>query len=152
MLFVVFHIGKERFALDSTHVLEIVPMVVFEKIPKAPEYLSGLFHYRGEIVPVIDLSCLAGQGNARRLLSTRIILVRYRDAREQSRILGLLAERMTDTVKAEPGDVTQAVIRIQDAPYLGDVITDADGMILRVSVNDLLSPAVQDMLFPCDEN
>jgi chemotaxis-related protein WspB len=152
MLLMVFHIGKERFALDSTDVLEIVPMVEFEKVPKAPDFLSGLFHYRGEIVPVIDLSCLAGQGKARRLLSTRIILVRYRGAGEPARILGLLAERMTDTVKAEPSDLTRAVVRIQDAPYLGDVIRDAEGMILRISLNDLLPPSVREMLFASGEN
>jgi len=150
MLLVIFHIGKERYALDSSHVLEIVPMVAFKKIPRAPEYLCGLFHYRGKIVPVIDVSCLSGEGVARRFLSTRVILAEVRDFRGHLRTVGLLAERVTDTLKVREGDLTQAVVKLKEAPYLGDVITDALGMILCIGVNELLSPEVQEMLFPND--
>jgi len=148
MLLVVFYIGDERYALDSSHVLEIVPMVVFREVPGAPGYLCGLFQYGGQIVPVVDLTSLAGRGRSRRFLSSRIILVRSQGTGGRSRILGLLAERVTDAVKVEQGDLTPAVITIKDAPYIGDVVTDADGMILCIGVNGLLPPSIEEMLFP----
>jgi len=89
----------------------------FEKIPKAPSTEWPFPLSWG------DRSCnrpflSAGQGNARRLLSTRSFwcVPRCQGTITHTRSSGGAND---DTVKAEPGDVTQAVIRIQDAPYLG---------------------------------
>ena len=61
MLHILFHIGPERYALDSREVAEVVPMVQFKEIPGAPDYVLGIFLYRGQPTPVLDLSRLAGK-------------------------------------------------------------------------------------------
>ena len=71
-------------------------------VPAAPPGVAGLMNYRGEPVPIIDLSQLCCGRPACRLLSTRILLVRAPtppDRRSEPSIswIGLIAERATET-------------------------------------------------------
>ena len=66
--------------------------------------MAGLFNYRGAPVPVIDLSQLTLGRPAARRLSTRIVLVHYPDESGGTHLLGLIAERATQTVRHEPSD------------------------------------------------
>jgi chemotaxis-related protein WspB len=151
VLLVLFQMGGERYALGSRHVVEIVPLVRFRELPHAPEYVCGLFEYRGLVTPVVDLSSLAGKGASQRLLSTRIILVHYLDSRDRMCVLGLLAERVTDTIEVEESKLKPPGIRIEDAPYLRRVVTDSTGMIQCIELEELLPTPVRDILFPADE-
>lgn len=152
MLMLIFHIGTERYALNSESVVEVVPLVVFKQIPGAPEYVAGLMQYRGRIVPVIDLCCLAGGGRCRRHYSTRIMLVEYGAGRGRPQLLGLLAERVTETLTVAPADLAAMNVRVKESPYLGRVLQDAHGMITCLNVAELLPPPVQEMLYPEHES
>jgi chemotaxis-related protein WspB len=57
-LFLVFHIGSERFALKATEVVEVLPRLPLKPIAHAPVWVAGIFAHRGALVPVIDLSAL----------------------------------------------------------------------------------------------
>jgi len=58
MLFLTFQLGAERYALDASRVVEVLPLVELRKIPNAPHGVAGIFNYRGQPVPVADLSDL----------------------------------------------------------------------------------------------
>lgn len=152
MLLIVFQMGGERYALNSRHVVEIVPLVRFRELPRAPEYVCGLFEYRGQITPVVDLSSLAGKGASQRLLSTRVIVVHYLDSKACMRLLGLLAERVTDTVEVAESELKSPGIRIEDSKYLRRVFTDSTGIIQCIELEELLPTPVRDILFPVDES
>ena len=98
MLSLLFQIGAERYALDGQAVVEVVPRVRLDSVPGAPEWMPGILRYRGRRVPVADLSVLAGLPPCPVRLSTRIILVRHPSARD-GRLLGLVAERVTDAAR-----------------------------------------------------
>lgn len=136
MLFLVFEIGQERYCLEVSSIIEVTPMVIFKKIPHAPAYVSGLFNYRGAIVPVIDLSTLLIGIPSRPLFSTRIILVDYVGDKTHH-ILGLLTERATETFSCKEEDFQPPGIEVDGAQYLGDVIFDERGMIQRVRIEKL---------------
>ena len=147
MLLVLFHIGKERYAVDSGEVIEIVPLVQFRPIPRTPDYVAGLFLYRGQIVPVIDLCALAGVGPAKKLLSTRILLVRYPDADGQPHVLGLIAEQVTDTTRVGEEQLKPSGVSTRNAPYLGEILPDSEGMVQRIRVADLIPAEARNLLF-----
>ena len=147
MLLVLFHIGKERYAVDSGEVIEIVPLVQFRPIPRTPEYVAGLFLYRGQIVPVIDLCALAGHGPAKKLLSTRILLVRYPGPDGQQHVLGLVAEQVTDTTRVDEKQLKSSGVTARDAPYLGEILPDSEGMVQKIRIADLIPAEAQKLLF-----
>ena len=151
MLLLRFQAGKERYGLDVSRVIEIVPMVVFLPLPHGDSAVAGIFNYHGTMVPVIDLTVLLTGSPSRPLFSTRVILVNYPGwpgQDDDGHILGLLAERVTETVFCLEDDMKPAGIATDGAPYLGDFLIHGDGMIQRVAIERLLPSSLQETLFP----
>lgn len=150
MLLLIFHVGKERYGLDSRRVIEVVPKVALKPVPHTPQYVAGLFNYRGRIVPVVDLSALIADTPCGALLSTRIILVDYPGV-DRRHILGLLAERVTETLKCREEDFNPPGIATSEGPYLGDLLVDDEGMIQRIRVEEILPQSLRESLFTSAE-
>ena len=151
MLALVFSLGETRYAVDSHKVLEVVPVAHLKAVPKAPPYVAGLLNYRGVVVPVIDLCQLAGGAPCRRVLSSRILLVKYRGSASEH-TLGVMAESVTDTVHVEEESLADSGIHIDEAAYLGRlaVATDDASMLQLVEVDELIPSDVRDALFRRD--
>ena len=145
MLFLTFQIGKDRYALDSAQVVEVLPLVRHKQIPHAAAGVIGAFVYHGKPVPLIDLAQLCLGVPARIRMSTRIFLINY--TREPEHLLGLVAEHATQTIRREAHDFTNPGVAVDAAPYLGPVTTDAHGMIQRIEVHQLLPAEVRNQLF-----
>lgn len=147
-----FYVGNDLYALDSSQVVEVIPRVMLRKIHHAPDYVAGLFNYRGAIVPVIDL-CHLIQGNpSRSHLSTRIIMVNYAGKDNAKHCLGLMAERVTETLDKPDTELVDSGLQMDNAPYLGEMIMDEKGMIQRIRLEHLLSDSQQLYLLPGKEN
>ncbi len=147
MLFLLFEIGTDRYCLEASRVVEVTPMVSFKKLPHAPGYVAGLINYRGTIAPVIDLSALLGGNPSRPLFSTRIILVDFVGADKRHHALGLLAEKVTETIVRKEEDFQLPGIAVDGARFLGKVVSDERGMIQRVETEQILPASVQEYLF-----
>jgi chemotaxis-related protein WspB len=147
MLFLLFQVGQDRFALDASRVVEVVPLLELKKIPQAPKGVAGLFNYRGRPVPAVDVSELALNKPAKECLSTRIIVIHYPDAAGNRHLLGLVAEQATGLLRKERGDFADPSVRIQTAPYLGPVMMDGHGVVQWIYEQRLLAENVRDTLF-----
>jgi chemotaxis-related protein WspB len=139
MLFLVFQQGAHRYAIDSSQIAEVLPLVTITSIARAPEEVAGIFVYRGAPVPVIDLSQLFEGRPAERRLSTRVVIVHYPNGTGDTRLLGLIAEKATGTIRREPGDFVDSGVLNDRAPYLGSVATDTRGLVQRVDIARLLT-------------
>ena len=63
-------------------------------------------------------------------------------------MLGLLAEQATETLRRNEEDFSDAGLAVSDTPYLGNVTTDARGIVQRIEIRNLLSESVRNLLFP----
>ena len=150
-LYLLFRIGGDRYALDAADVIEVLGLRAFKQVPGAPRWVAGMLERRGAAVPVIDMSALAGQGDAARVTSTRLALVRYRpQAAAASHVLGLILEQATETVHYDPAAFQPFALDNGNARYLGPVRSDAQGMVQAVGVDALLPPSVRALLYPAD--
>ena len=147
MLYLLFHVKDESYAVDVREVIEVIPKVKLRSIPKAPGYVAGLLNYRGESVPVLDLCMLLHDRKCAAVFGSRIVLVKYPDARGAERILGLLAEQVTDTLQCEAKEFRPSTLVHTSAPYLREVTTHRDQLVQRVDVSALLPAEVQLLLF-----
>lgn len=148
MLFLLLRLGRDRYALEAGSVEEVLPLLELKALPQAPAGIAGLFSYHGTPVPVLDLGLLALGRPARRRFSTRIALVKLADAGgEQKKLLGLMAEQMTQTLHRAPEEFTDSGVNCVEAPWLGAVTSDDAGLIQRIDVERLLPPAVRAALF-----
>lgn len=148
MLMLQLQVGADRYGLDIEKVIEVSSLVSMRAIPHAPPEVSGIFNYRGTLTPVLDLTFLLSGVASHPLMSTRIILVSHEDRDGCSRILGLLAERVTEFIRCEKEDMQQPVVSVNDAPYLGDIIFDERGSIQVLKINRLLNRNLLSILFP----
>jgi len=151
MLFLLFQLGSERYALDVHEVAEVLPLVSIKPIPQAPAGIAGVFNYRGTAVPVVDLSALMLGAPARVRLSTRLVLVHQTGSSGEGRLLGLIAESATKTLRRDAADFAPSGVSPPGTPYLGPVTTGADGIIQWITAAKLLSPAVKEVLFRSPE-
>ncbi|HEY9617009.1 MAG TPA: chemotaxis protein CheW [Microcoleaceae cyanobacterium] len=165
MLLLLLHVGDEHFALDSRHIVEITPLVLLKKLTHAPSHIAGLFNYRGQLVPVIDLGLLLQGHPCATHLSTRIILIypitapiptdptiAATDAailgsnkaldQQTAPLFGLIAERVMETISWSLSTQVGPAMNHQAAPYLGDLIVDQQIIIQYLQVEHLL-PYIQ---------
>ena len=147
MLCLLFEIGGDRYALEATNVVEVLPLVDLTRIPQAPAEVAGVCNYRGAPLPVIDISQLANGSPARPRLSTRIIVVEYDDGAGIRRQLGLLVERATETARKPESDFVASGFTNLWAPYLGPMAADGRGLTQRIDVAKLLTPYLSELLF-----
>jgi chemotaxis-related protein WspB len=152
MLFLLFRVGKEHYALEAGRVIEVVPCVPLRAHPGTPGYVAGLFNYRGGIVPVLDLGVLAGGARCAGKLSTRIILIDYQAKDGARRVLGLIAEAVTDAIKKDASEFASAGVAAEKAPYLGKIAFDEHGMVQCVRVEQLVPADVEKLLFVEEKN
>jgi len=147
MLFVVFTVGEARYALEARQVIEVVPLVTLRACPGAPAYVAGLANYRGTGVPVLDLGRLLGGAPCTSYLSTRIMLLPYGGRRDAPRVIGLLAETVTNTVVREESDFSQRAPAAPGTSGLGKLAVCGTGFIQRIEVSRLLPKEMEQLLF-----
>jgi chemotaxis-related protein WspB len=147
MLYLLFAIGDGHYAIAAREVVEVLPLVEIRPLPRAPLGVVGLFDYHGLAVPVVDLSLLVSGTASQPVMTTRIAVVRYIPEPGVEHLLGLIAEHLTDTVKAEESDFQPAGVSSPDSEYLGRVVTRSGEIIQRINLLEVLPPAVRSTLF-----
>jgi len=149
MLFLLFELDGDRYALDAAGIVEVQALAAAKAIPGAPAWVAGLIERHGEPVPVIDLAQLALGRPSQQWRSTRLVFVRYRDARAtMERVIGLIVERATQTRRIERERFADSGIATPHARWLGPVARDEHGFVQWVKVAHLLDARVRALLFP----
>jgi chemotaxis-related protein WspB len=162
MLFLLFQLGQDRYAIEAQSAVEVVPLLDLKRIPHSPPGVAGIINYRGRPVPAVDLCALTLGRPAREQLSTRIIVMRHQDAQGRPQLLGVIAERATDLLRQE-GRVVSSELRApgsaagnaatetrpaeQMGGFLGPVMMDEKGFLQLVRPDHLLTEAVREALF-----
>jgi chemotaxis-related protein WspB len=170
MLLLTFRAAGTLHAVDVARVAEVIPRVDLRRIPHAPAYLAGLFDYRGQVVPVIDLAVLLGHAPCADRLSTRIILVEGqerermatghdeaaeeietpRPQRAQPRrreLVGVIAEHVSDVAQVGAEQVISPSMSLPQAPYLGAIVAIANEMVQLIVPDRLLDDSMRRALF-----
>ena len=147
MLFLLFQLGEDRYALEAGRIVEVLPFVALKRLPQAPPAVAGVFNYRGQPVPAVDLCALATGQAARERLSTRMVIIRYRPEDGSERLLGLVAENATQMLRKSAKDFVDPGVSIRAAPYLGPILMDGEHPIQWVDTQRLLSEQVRELLF-----
>ena len=147
MLYLLFQLGNDRYALEASRVVEVVPLLALKPLPQAPQGVAGIFNYRGRPVPAVDLSALTLGQPAGERLSTRIIIVNYSAAGGANHLLGLIAEHATGLLRKDAEAFVDPGVKIPAAPYLGPILMDATGAIQLVCEQKLLPESASELLF-----
>lgn len=73
--YITFKLGDEIFAVNVSHVREVLDLTPITRVPTAPPYMRGVVNVRGKAVPVVDLRAKFGLPAATDTRQTRILVL-----------------------------------------------------------------------------
>lgn len=149
MQLLTFTVAGQDYAVESRRVVEVLPLVPARPLPRMPDYMRGIFTYRGGLVPLVDLGLrLADRPPAERL-STRAIVVDLKPpAGCPPRRLGLVAENVISIRSAEDADAALPALDLAAAPFLGRILRLGGRTVQLIEVDRLLPDELAAGLFP----
>ncbi|MBI5543255.1 MAG: chemotaxis protein CheW [Deltaproteobacteria bacterium] len=101
---VVLAIAGGRYGLDACETSEVLPLGAFTPIPKAPPFVAGVVHRRGEILLLVDTARLLGLRRSGIADLTKIVVVGPRGGE-----VGLLVEASEGIESVDPASVRAPV-------------------------------------------
>ena len=112
--YLTFKLGDEVFAIDVSKVREVLDFTTITKIPRTPDFMSGVINLRGNVVPVVDLRLCFEMSKTEKTVNTCIIVMEVRLEGELA-VVGALADSVEEVIDLEPD-------QIQPAPRMGTQI------------------------------
>ena len=109
--YLTFQLGEEVFAVDVSHVREILEFTTVTKVPGTPGYMRGVINLRGSVVPVLDMRLKFGLSQTEKTVDTCIIVVEV-FFEDESTIIGALVDSVQEVLELEPD-------QIEPAPRIG---------------------------------
>ncbi len=109
--YLTFKLGDEVFAIDVAKVREVLDLTAITKVPRTPDFMSGVINLRGSVVPVVDLRLCFEMSKTVKSVNTCIVVVEVL-LEGESTIIGALADSVEEVIDLEPE-------QIQPAPKIG---------------------------------
>lgn len=138
MLHVLCRVGQDAYAIPCDTVDMVLPFAQLKVLPGAERGLAGVLDYRGQPIPVVDLSLLLAGQRAREAFGTRIILCAVEGLRSGK--IGLIAEGVSEVADFEERDFQSA--GAQGDPAVSKVASLRGGLIQRIEVPGILPPEI----------
>jgi chemotaxis-related protein WspB len=136
----VFAAAGTRYALQLSHIEQVLPRRPLRPMPMAPRGVVGLLRWRTHLLPAVDLSLLLSGEPCEDRAGTRMIVIAVATAgRLRPRRFGMLAERVFDVVRV---DRHVPVARAASATYLAGFL-DTVGQPQWVKPESLLAEVMQ---------
>lgn len=137
-LAILLHVGDEAYAVACADVVSVVPRPHLRSIPSAPAEVLGVFVFRGQVVPVVDLALRLGGGETPDLLSSRVVLVC-----PAGRTLGVLAAHVGDVVRLPRA---AARVPMSGEPAVAEIVLHEGRAILWLELAGLVPERVEALL------
>ena len=112
--YLTFKLGDEVFATDVAKAREVLDYTSITKIPRTPNFMSGVINLRGNVVPVIDLRLCFDMPPIDKTINTYIVVVEVLLNGEPTAI-GALVDSVEEVIDLEPE-------QIRPAPKIGTLI------------------------------
>jgi purine-binding chemotaxis protein CheW len=112
--YLTFRLGEEVFATDVAKVREVLDLTTITRIPRTPDFMSGVINLRGNVVPVVDLRLCFEMSKTEKTVNTCIVVLEMLVEGEAT-VIGALADSVEEVIDLEPD-------QIQPAPKIGTQI------------------------------
>lgn len=136
---IVFRLSGKLYGVRAAQVREIIWLPELTALTEAPDYIAGVFNYRGRVIPVMDLNLVMGYAADRPYsLSDRVIVLENENA-----LLGVVVHeldnvRQFDPDKIDPIEFGEATDR---GRFLEGLIRDDDRIISLLRHESLFTNA-----------
>jgi purine-binding chemotaxis protein CheW len=112
--YLTFKLADEVFAIEVSKVREVLDFTTITKIPRTPDFMSGVINLRGNVVPVVDLRLCFEMSKTEKTVNTCIVVMEM-SIEGEATVIGALADSVEEVIDLEPE-------HIQPAPRMGTQI------------------------------
>jgi purine-binding chemotaxis protein CheW len=105
--YLTFKLGDEIYALDIEKVREVLDFATITKVPRMPDFMSGVINLRGSVVPVVDLRRRFGMSRTEKTVNTCVIITEVA-VDGITMVLGALADSVQEVIDMDPGSISPA--------------------------------------------
>ena len=113
--YVTLSLGKTMFAINVSHVREVLEYRELTHIPKTAAFVKGVINLRGSVVPVIDLRMKFAMDAKPEDIDTAIIILEINNQNNEDIVLGIIADKAHEVLEIDPSQT-------DTAPRLGNSI------------------------------
>jgi purine-binding chemotaxis protein CheW len=131
---VLFSLEEPRYALYLSEVVKVERAVEITPLPKAPQVVSGVINFHGEIIPVIDIRKLFRLPQRDIYLEDQFII-----ARTSQRLVVLVVDSVNGVFDLEHHQVIDAEESFPFTEYLSGIATIEHGIVLITDLEKFLS-------------
>jgi purine-binding chemotaxis protein CheW len=132
--YLLFTLAGKQFALPLDTVLRVVHAVEITALPKAPEIVRGLVNYKGQILPVIDISRRFHLPERENHPDRYFIIVHT-----QSQKFGLLSDNVSGVREESPDNIVTTTEITAGVEFLAGVLKIETGMTLIPDMDKILT-------------
>jgi len=131
---VLFSLDEPRYALYLSEVVKVERAVEITPLPGAPQLVSGVIDFHGEIIPVIDIRQLFRLPQRDLRVEDQFII-----ARTSQRLVVLVVESVNGVYDLEPHQAIDAGESSPYTQYLSGIATIEHGIVLITDLEKFLS-------------
>lgn len=102
--YLTFKLDDEIYALNISHVREVLDFTKISRVPRMPEFMCGVINLRGGVVPVVDLRIKFGMPEKEKTVDTCIIIIEITIGEEQT-LLGIMADSVQEVMNLDSKEI-----------------------------------------------
>lgn len=131
MQVVVFKIGDEQFAVETSMVQSINDIMEITKVPKAPKHIKGLINLRGNIISLMDINLLLEleKGNSEQ---NNIIILKIEDE-----LVGITVDQVDEVLDIEE-DILERLEIERKKSFIKGVLNFKDRIVTLIDIDKLI--------------
>jgi len=135
-----FILGKEIYAIEVSHVREVLDVIDITRVPRMPESMRGVINLRGSVVPVVDMRAKFGLDRVDDTENTCIIVVEVSVAGEMI-VIGALADSVKAVFEIRESDMEPApsIGTLMDSYFIKGMGKIEEGFVMILNVDHVFS-------------
>ncbi len=144
--YLTFRLAEEQYAISVANIKEVLEVTAITKVPRMPEFMSGVINLRGSVVPVIDLRLKFGMGKTVKTVDTGIIVTEIDNEMVESNdseklVIGVFSDSVQKVLTIEPDDINPAPkIGIPiDTEFICGMVQEDEIFITILNINRILN-------------
>ncbi|WP_226673077.1 chemotaxis protein CheW [Rossellomorea aquimaris] len=131
---VVFHAGKEEYALPIENVLSIEKVEEIRPIPHLPQFVMGIIKVREEMIPVLDLGNILYGTSAATETGMFLLVVQTKTLQ-----IGLVVKEAKEILEVSDESITNVgLLAYSKTNYFSGIINLEDKMITQIDADVLV--------------
>lgn len=132
MQVVVFRLGDEQFAVETSKVQSINDIMEVTRVPKSPDYIKGLINLRGNVISLLDINLLLDVKKSEQDQENMIIL------EMDDELVGITVDQVDEVLDVEEG-MLEKIEDVKRNKYVKGVINFKDRIVTLIDIDKLIA-------------